>query len=186
MTDGRIMMERFRKAFKLWFAWDSDRIEDYLEGMSMQGWHAVQMDGLLVNFLFERGEPKQMRYCMDYQREDKSEYRQLCIDDGWTLLHTSMGWYVWCKEYDGERPSIYTDVDSLITRNRNILIMVAVVLITQAPMITLNASNLAHVARSNPVIFVMLVAILVAAYGLLVYCMVRLSVSIRKLKSRKG
>jgi hypothetical protein len=183
---GDVEMIEFKKANKLWFAWDPDKIERYLEEMSLGGWHVVQVDGMLVSFLFERGEPKRIRYCMDYQRQEIPDYRQIFADDGWSLLHNSMGWYVWSKEYDLERPSIYTDVDSLIARNRNIMLMVAAVLVTQAPMVTINAANLAHTARTNPAIFVLLVAILVVVYGLLLYCIFHLSRSIRRLKRRRG
>lgn len=178
-------MDRFLKVFKFWFAWDSDNIEQYLEEMSMRGWHVAHIDGMLVNFMFERGEPKRVRYCMDYQQEDKAEYKQLFVDDGWTLLQKSMGWYVWSKEYAGERPSIYTDADSLILRNRRIILTMVVLLITQAPMLWLNASNLSHVALTSPGALLPLVILLAVVYSLLIYCVVRLALSIRKLKKRK-
>ncbi len=178
-------MNEYKRANKLWFAWDPDKIERYLEEMSLEGWHAVQMDGMLVSFLFQRGQSKRIRYCVDYQRQEKPEYRQIFLDDGWALLQSSMGWYVWSKEYSGERPDIYTEPESLITRNRSILLMATAVLVTQAPMVVLNAANLAHTAASNPAIFVLLLAILVMVYGALGYCIIQLIRSIRKLKRKK-
>ena len=178
-------MRQFKKEFKLWFAWDSARIEEYLEEMSAQGWHVVQADGMLVGFLFERGEPKRVRYCMDYQRQERGEYRQIFADAGWTLLQKSMGWYIWSKEYETERPDIYTDVDSLITRNRNLLVTICAVFFTQMPMICINYGNLTLAVRSNPAIMAPLAIFLAAVYALLAYCTVKLSVSIGKLRRRK-
>jgi hypothetical protein len=179
-------MERFKKACKLWFAWNPERAEDYLECMSLQGWHAVHTGGMLTGFLFERGEPRHVRYCFDYQREEKPEYMQIFIDDGWTLLRKSMGWYLWSREFEGARPEIYTDADSLIHRNRNMLSWMLLILLSQIPLVCVNAYNLSHIFYIAPTSFVLLVSVLAFVYGLLVYCVVRLLLSIRKLKKRKA
>lgn len=179
-------MDRFKKVFKWWFAWDSEKVEEFLECMSLQGWHTVHAGGLLVHFLFERGEPRHIRYCMDYQREEKHEYMQIFTDSGWTLLQKSMGWYLWSHEYTGERPDIYTDADSLIRRNRSLLSLMLMLLVTQVPLLVANAVNLAQTAQTSPTAFVVLVSVLAAIYALLVYCIVRLAASNRKLKKRKA
>jgi hypothetical protein len=183
MTGGTTM-DRFRKVFKWWFAWNPEKVEDYLESMSLQGWHAVHADGLLINFFLERGEPKHIRYCMDYQRSEKPEYVQIFMDDGWKLLGSSMGWHLWSREYEGVRPEIYTDADSLIRRNRGLLSVMLIILLSQGPLIWVNTINLSRIWRTEPETYIVLACILAVVYGLLVYCVVRLALSIRRLKRK--
>jgi hypothetical protein len=177
-------VNRFRKTFKWWFAWNPEKVEDYLESMSLQGWHAVHAGGMLVNFFFEHGEPKHIRYCMDYQRSDKPEYVQIFMDDGWKPLGSSMGWRLWSREYEGARPDIYTDTDSLIRRNRRLLSFMLLILLTQGPVIWLNVYNLSRLWRNAPETFIVLASILAVIYGLLAYCIARLALSIRRLKRK--
>lgn len=177
-------MDRFKKVFKWWFAWEPEKVENFLECMALQGWHAAHVGGMLVGFLFEHGEPKKIRYCLDYQQQEKPEYMRIFADSGWTLLRKSMGWYLWSREYENERPEIFTDSDSLIRRNRGVLATMLVLLCTQVPLWAANVYNLSRIARFDPSLFIILVAALVAVYALLAYCVARLALSNRRLKRR--
>ena len=42
-------------------------------------------------------------------------------DAGWKLNQIGMGWYMLRKEYEDERPELYTDFDALIGRIKKIL-----------------------------------------------------------------
>ncbi|ACL75533.1 DUF2812 domain-containing protein [Ruminiclostridium cellulolyticum] len=118
------------KIFKWWWAWEYERIENWLEEMEASGLHLVKTRIKGLYFYFERCKPTKARYCVDYQSKLTSEYITLIRDDGWELYQIGMGWYILRKQYEDERPELYTDFESLIARNKALLtiLLVATVL----------------------------------------------------------
>lgn len=109
------------RVFKWWWAWKYEEIENWLESMESGGLRLVgtRFKGLL--FYFENCTPTKARYCVDYQNKLTPEYMTIINDAGWKLYQIGMGWYMLRKEYDDERPELYTDFDALIGRNKKLL-----------------------------------------------------------------
>ena len=118
---------------KWWWAWEPEKIEDWLEAKEAQGWHAVSGSGIGVKYCFVRGVPRKVRYCADYQNKVTAEYERLFNDAGWELLYKTQGWYIWRKNYDEERPEIYYDVESAIDRNQRVMMLLIALGMLQLP-----------------------------------------------------
>lgn len=112
------------KIFKWWWAWEYEKIENWLEEMESNGLRLVgtRLKGLF--FHFERSQPANARYCIDYQSKLTPDYVTLIKDDGWELYQIGMGWYILRKQYEDDRPDLYTDFESLIARNKALLAIV--------------------------------------------------------------
>jgi hypothetical protein len=119
------------KIFKLWWAWDYEKIENWLEEMEASGLRLAKtrIKGLL--FYFEKCNPGRARYCVDYQSKLAPDYIKLISDDNWELFQVGMGWYILRKEYRGERPSLYTDFESLVARNKSLLLVIAILFLIE-------------------------------------------------------
>lgn len=111
------------KVFKWWWAWDYEKIEDWLEKMEAGGLRLIHTEWNGLYFYFEKCTPKKARYCIDYQSRLTPEYMTIIYDDNWKLYQIGMGWYILRKEYEAERPNLYNDFSSLIARNRTLLII---------------------------------------------------------------
>ncbi|HEX2924674.1 MAG TPA: DUF2812 domain-containing protein [Ruminiclostridium sp.] len=119
------------KVFKWWWAWEYETIEDWLESMEAGGLRLIDTSFKGLYFSFERCKPGNARYCIDYQSKLTPDYVSLVKDDGWELFQVGMGWYILRKEYGDERPSLYTDFESLVARNKSLLTVVAVCLLIE-------------------------------------------------------
>jgi nicotinamide riboside transporter PnuC len=118
---------------KLWWGWNPEKIENWLEQMEAEGWHLYSVTGIGIKFHFAKGEPRKIRYCADYQMNIKPEYKLIFMDAGWELVYEGGGWYIWRMEYEGERPEIFTDVASLLHRNQRILALFSIIAVIQLP-----------------------------------------------------
>lgn len=174
-------MAETRKVFKWWWPWQTDSVENMLEDNAAQGWMLVHANGACTSFVFEKREPAKIRYCIDYQEKEKPEYLALLCDDGWKKEYRSSGWYIWSKAYDAERPSLFTDVDSLVRRNIMILGSLTAVFAAQIPLFVVNMDN---IGKSSPVVtaFFILWGLIVAV---LAGMAVGMALGINKLKRRK-
>ncbi len=122
-------MSDVKRVFKWWWAWSHDRIENWLEEMEAQGWNLFHVDCIAVRFHFTKGKSRRMRYCTDYQPKIDPEYKNVFFDAGWELVYSENGWYIWRMEYQGTRPEAYSDVDSLIERNKRFIWIISMLCI---------------------------------------------------------
>jgi len=132
-------MHNFKHVFKPWFAWKPERIEDYLEEMAAEGWQIDRVAMSLMWYRFEQSELQRIRFCADYQWKPDEEYEIILQDDGWTKVAQNSGWLLWKKEYEKVRPQLYTDKQSLIDRNRKIILVIGCSLLAQFPALMTNA-----------------------------------------------
>ena len=126
-----------KKVFKLWWGWNPGSIEKYLEEMAADGWRLVTVEFAQMMFGFVKDEPGKTSYCVDYQSSPSAEYIAMIEDDGWELVNKSAGWIMLRKDYEGARPKIYTDNQSLISRNNRVLIILIIAVLLQIPFITM-------------------------------------------------
>ena len=161
-------MKEVKKIYKWWWGWNPDKIEHWLESMEANGWHLFHADMGAVRFHFEKHEPGQVRYCVDYQDKITPEYRSLFEDAGWELVYTGLGWYIWRMAYDAERPEIYTDSDSLISRNNRLMGVLGATVAMQLPLyfVLIGGTYLARPFTAAFGVFFIVEAVLFV-YGLL-------------------
>jgi hypothetical protein len=126
-------MSESKTRFKWWWGWKAHRIEQWLEAQEAAGWNLERAGGIGVFFTFRKGEPRRVAYRVDYQTEHDDDYIQLFEDAGWSLAGSGSGWYYWRQAYDNDKPEIYTDVESLIGRNRRQMRILAILLAIQIP-----------------------------------------------------
>jgi hypothetical protein len=119
--------------FKWWWGWKAERIEQWLEAQEADGWNLESAGGIGVFFTFRQGEKRRMAYRVDYQTDRSDDYVQLFEDSGWELAGQGSGWYYWRQPYADVKPEIYTDMESLIGRNRRQMRILAIVLAIQIP-----------------------------------------------------
>ena len=111
------MGERIVRKHKLFFAWQDENQEAWLAGMSRRGLH-LKGPGSFGSFTFLEGSPREMAYCLDFNRERApEEYIQLIQDAGWEVLGQRSGWYYWRKEIQGAKiPVLFSDAESKIQK----------------------------------------------------------------------
>lgn len=112
-------MSEFKRVFRLYWAWEDEKEERWLEQMASQGWHLVS--GPLL-YKFARGVPAQVRYRLDYPPQDQNlqEYLRLCSDAGWERAMEFSGWQYF-RTASPTAPEIYTDKVSRIAKYRRLL-----------------------------------------------------------------
>lgn len=135
--------------FKWWWSWNSDDFESYLENMAQNGWLLKSAGFGLIYLSFEKSQPQNVRYCLDYNSKYTEEYTQIVSDDGWKLLGKSSGWILWSKAYTDTRPNLFTDKTSLIDRNKRLLSFSAIILATQIPIGIINFNSLFNGSESH-------------------------------------
>lgn len=125
-------MREIKTVWHLWWGWNPEKIENWLEGMERRGWNLFKVDFNYIRFKFEKGESRKVRYCVDYQINVRDNYFELFKEDGWELIGDKAApWYIWCKHYEDEMPNIYTDTKSLIERNNRLLMTVGLIVPSQ-------------------------------------------------------
>lgn len=123
--------------FTPWASWSIKKYELLLENRALSGWILEKTACSFLFSKFVRETPQHIRYGIDYHQAVNSDYQSILTDDGWSLIDSSAGWYLWKKSYDTERPSLFTDKQSLIDRNKRLLMVHAVILLTQLPLFTI-------------------------------------------------
>jgi hypothetical protein len=124
-------MSNTRTRFRWWWGWKAESIEHWLEAQEADGWNLERAGGMGILFTFRRGERRRMAYRVDYQTDLRDDYVQLFEDAGWSLVGQGSGWYYWRQAYDDVKPEIYTDVESLISRNRRQMRILGILLAMQ-------------------------------------------------------
>src|SRR5262245_53049301 len=134
-------MSEIKKVFRGWTGAKPEIIGDWLEKMEAEGWHLFRVTWGGTRFHFHRGEPRKMRYCVDYQNTTDPNYVGIFEDAGWEKMLSYAGWYFWRMPYSDKKPEIFTDLDSLIERNKRLITLFFVLLAAQLPIFTVNFHN---------------------------------------------
>lgn len=171
---------KLRKQFKFWWGWNPGRIEKYLECMAADGWHLTTVECTQMLFGFLPGEPKKTSYCVDFQNKPSAEYLTMIADDGWELVNKSAGWLLWRKDYEGERPEIYTNRQSLIDRNKRLFIALSVTAALQVPILAMLLIDCDY--SGHLLVAIMVMAIYLPLFALQLFCMAKIYIANRSLK----
>jgi hypothetical protein len=119
-------MPEQKKVWKFWFAWNTEKIERWLENEAASGWTLSHADWGLRRFCFTRGEASQVAFCLDRlsdhpqnTADQGSAYIELMKKDLWRLVNRQVSWCLWVKPYRGPKrvrfdlrhdPSVYNTV----------------------------------------------------------------------------
>lgn len=168
-----------KRVFRLFAAWADENEEAWLTGMARQGWHLVEL-GVFGRYKFERGEPRNEVYRLDFKTgdRDRDHYLQLFADAGWQHVGAMGGWQYFRKEAEtGEAPEIYTDAASKLQKYGRVLLVLVIFLPIFMTMLVAVGSNPSPFMR----VVELLAALLMILYA---YAMVRILLRILQLKKR--
>jgi len=98
-----------------WF-YAPDKAEIWLEKMESKGYNLYRMSKIGNSFYFIKGEPRAVKYCVDYQKKANPQYFNLNTENGWKLIFTSISRIqsinVWSQAYTDTLPLFYSDKES--------------------------------------------------------------------------
>ena len=105
-----------KKQFKYFTIFDYEKEQDYLREMHNMGWSFVRVGGLGM-YLFEKCEPEDVVYQLDYNKEGlahKDEYVKMFSDCGWEYLQEYVGYSYFRKPVSEETGAeeIFCDAES--------------------------------------------------------------------------
>lgn len=167
---GIISKTEYKNIFKIFFAWQERKEEEWLRKMSNEGWH-LNRAGFL-NYEFVKGEPKDIIYRLDYKpfRNEKiDDYITLFEDSGWEYVSKFAGWFYFRTEAkDNLNVELYNDNASKIRKYKTLR---WVLIIACAPLILV-------ITLSTPLTF-----FLVLVLALLIYGIIRISMIMRRIRS---
>ncbi len=127
-------MEEYKDVTHWWWAWNSEEYEAYLEAEAAAGWELVHVGFAMIRHRFRKTEAKQVRYCVDYHTKTSQEYELIAKDDGWHKMAESAGWIMWSKAYEDQRPALFTDRASMISRNKRLMGFTGMLVLLNLPL----------------------------------------------------
>jgi len=106
---------------RLFWAWQDDREEAWLESMSREGWHL--QDVCFLTYTFARGEPQEWAYRLDYRPgRDLPQYLEFVQEAGWHYIGSVAGWlYFRLPARLGQPTELYTDREGKIAKYQRVL-----------------------------------------------------------------
>ncbi len=117
------MGKEFKKIFKVFFVWQDEAEEKWLNEMASKGWLLERY--VFCYYIFYKSQPKEYIYKLDYKRikyGEDNEYLQLFRDAGWEYVDNFMNWHYFRSEKDkSSLPDIYSDNDSKIHKYKRVL-----------------------------------------------------------------
>ncbi|WP_028549606.1 DUF2812 domain-containing protein [Paenibacillus sp. UNC451MF] len=169
-------MNETKRVFKWWDSSQSEIITAWLENMEAQGWHLTRINWNGLRFHFEKGASRKMSYCVDYQPKADRNYASIFEDTGWDKIYSSAGWYIWRQSYQDTKPEIFTDIDSIIDRNKRLISVFTALIAAQIVILITNINN---------VLFYPFLFLYIPLIGLLGISLYRLVVENKKLLAKK-
>ncbi|NYE62662.1 hypothetical protein FHW58_003881 [Duganella sp. 1224] len=126
-------MSKLVRKFKLWFVWQDEEHQQWLQQMAAQGLHLRGTNTCCIH-TFERGEPADMVYRWDVRYLGPSqEYKQLFRDAGWELVTSTVGWHCWRKpRAAGANTEIFTQRADNAAKYLRVIRLLALVVSAEA------------------------------------------------------
>jgi len=115
-----------RKITKLFFAWQDEKEQTWLEQMAAHGW--ILDEVVFICYTFRKEEPQQICYRLDYQEIKQNElqdYLGLFADAGWQYKGRVNNWFYFASK-GNEAKEIYTDIHSKVQKYKRVLRMCAI------------------------------------------------------------
>jgi len=137
------VIKRFRKVFKVFWAWQDEAEEIWLREMAQQGWFLTDYTFLVYTFV--SGEPADYIYKLDYRasgRRDLDEYLTIFADSGWEHVAEFLNWHYFRSPAETcAVPDIYSDNQSKIEKWRRLLRVMTMLFAVNLTLAVANISN---------------------------------------------
>lgn len=117
-----------RRVFRLFFLWQDEQEEQWLEKQAREGWRLTKAG---VIYRFERDEPREVRYRLDYRSTAPGgwqEYLELFRDAGWEHVDRFGGWQYF-RAVSRDAPEVFTDAASKAQKYRSVLAVLMLALL---------------------------------------------------------
>ena len=170
------MAERMVK-HKVFFIWDWEAEEIWLNRMAKQGWNLIKVG--FCRYEFEKGEPGQWQYRLQAMEkhastEESQKYLEFVESMDIEVVDTFLYWAYFRQKTEKGPFEIFSDQESRIRHMKRIMGVIYAIL----PILLINLFNMTHLMSiydgSSPVLFVLCVLLIafmaiftpIAAYGL--------------------
>jgi hypothetical protein len=175
-------MKDRKTVWRVFWVWEDMKREHWFEEMASKGWHLRKGP---ICYLFEHGEPAQVRYRFDYHpnRKDMDDYLALFRDSGWERVMARGGWQYF-RTTNPDAPEIFTDAASRIAKYQRVFsslcLLSFLILLANLPTLINNwqPGGLARTLHLSIVRFILVI------YAFCAYALLRLALYIRKLKKQ--
>ncbi len=170
---------------KLFFAWQHEEEENWLNAMSNKGFQLEQVG--LISYTFNEGTPGEFIYRLELlenlpSHPESTAYLRFLEETGVEHLGSLLRWvYLRKKAGDGEF-NLYSDIDSRIKHFKRIQWLLLVVAIINIPLISSTLVNYRNLGDIRMIITVTLQFLVVA---LLAGGLFKITAKIKKLMSEK-
>lgn len=95
--------------------------EQWLETLALQGWNIDRVGQTSsMKMTFTKTNPMQYRYVFDLNAFPNKDYFNTYEQFGWECIGHMASCYIWRREYTGARPESFSDMESLIKRNKRV------------------------------------------------------------------
>ena len=120
LTDKQNSLHKFK-----WFwPWQDQQEETWLQDWARAGLHLRSSDGFGF-YTFEKSEPAETVYRLDYnylQKSEREQYLQLFEDAGWDYVGEMNSWHYFRKSLAAnQRAEIFTDNESKVQKYKRFL-----------------------------------------------------------------
>lgn len=99
--------------FKLFFVWDYEKEEQWLNEMSKKGWQLVSPG--LGFYKFKKDTPNKYNYALEFVSDNSNDYIDFLEETGIEVIGKYFNWNYYRKLNDGKPFEIYNDQESKIS-----------------------------------------------------------------------
>jgi hypothetical protein len=169
---------------KVFFAWQDEKEEKWLEEMAASGWFLDKVAPYLYTFI--NGTPKRVVYRLDFKytlASDYEDYLNLFKDTGWQLVGGFANWHYFSFTPETESvPEVFNSNRSKAEKYRRILYLLLFLgLLIVSPLFRLFDFSSYTPFDIGMLITKGLYALVVILY---IYCIIRVLIKIRQLESK--
>lgn len=168
--------------FKFHWAWQDDKLEQWLQEMAKQGLH-LQSANVFCIYTFVQGDPADVSYRIDYANVKKhDDCFTLYQDAGWEHVTDVVGWQYWRKTIiNGKVPEMFTDTKSKQEKYTRLLIPLALGFLPMFLVLS-NSKILQTIQREQPFGENVLFSVLGVIVVLYIYIFINILLRIQQLK----
>lgn len=138
-------MNETKKVFKIFFVWDFEKEERWLNQMAMEGWVLEEVS--FFGYTFRRCEPGE--YILRLEMNPSEDYRRFVEELGAEYIGSIVNWCYFRRKAELGSFDLLSDIDSRIAHLDRIGRMLALICLANLIMGTTNSLNGAHFGWIN-------------------------------------
>lgn len=183
-------MKETMSKWRVFWAWDYDKEEAWLNEMSHQGWQLQSAE--MIHYTFIKGEPDEYNYRLEFldknkTKQERQAYLDFMKEIGIDGISRYGYWIYFRKKNDGEPFEIYSDGPSKIQHIKRILWLMVVVCICLSTSLV-SSLNMWHsttlTAKSAPPM-ILVTVIAVTLLGHVIYGFIKMSRMKKELEQKE-